>query len=231
MTLQEEAQQIQDYPGEIWKDIPGYKGLYQISNFGRVKSFPKYRTRYYRTERVLKQRNCEQNQYFEVILYKDRVGKSFKVHRLIAEAFIPNPENKPCIDHINTIRTDNRIENLRWVTLKENANNPITVSRFKELSAGKNNYFYGKELSAEHREKMSLAKKGKLNGNRSVPVIQIDPITNIQVKEYLSAQEAERQTGVSQPNIISVCKGKRPRAGGFKWKYKNNLHETDTDRN
>lgn len=231
MTLQEEAQQIQDYPGEIWKDIPGYRGLYQVSNFGRIKSFPKYRTRYYQTERILKQRNCENNPYYNVVLYKDRVGKSFRVHRLIAEAFIPNPENKPCIDHINTIPTDNRIENLRWATLKENANNPITVSKFKELSAGENNYFYGKELSAEHREKMSSAKKGKLNGNRSVPVIQIDPITDAQIKEYLSAQEAERQTGVSQPNIISVCKGKRPKAGGFKWKYKNNNHATDSNRN
>ena len=66
------------------------------------------------------------NGYRTVFLSKNKERKLKKIHRLIAEAFIPNPENKPCIDHINTIRHDNRIENLRWATYKENGNNEIT---------------------------------------------------------------------------------------------------------
>ena len=65
--------------------------------------------------------------YNHVILCNDGKQKTFLVHRLVAEAFIPNPENKPCVDHINGDRTDNSVENLRWVTPRENSNNPITL--------------------------------------------------------------------------------------------------------
>ena len=80
----------------------------------------------------------------------------FAIHRAVAELFIPNPENKPFIDHINTIKTDNRAENLRWVTQKENCNNPLTRKHASEARQGI-------EFSAEHKRKISEALKGKPN--------------------------------------------------------------------
>lgn len=111
---------------EVWKDIEGYEGLYQVSNLGRVKSLGNNKTR---KEKVLRCR--VKGGYLFIDLHKNGELKTFKVSRLVAQAFISNPENKPIVDHINTIRTDDRIFNLRWCTQKENMNNPLTKQNFK----------------------------------------------------------------------------------------------------
>lgn len=86
--------------------------------------------------RILKQKLTNMG-YYLVCLSKNN-KKYFKLtHRLVAEAFIPNPENKPCIDHINTIRIDNRVENLRWVSHRENSNNPDTIKHIKNNNTQK----------------------------------------------------------------------------------------------
>lgn len=112
---------------ENWRDIEGYEGLYQVSNLGRVKSLERdvnsRSGKRKEKEKILKQNN---NRYMYVGLSKNCKTKCFTVHRLVAKAFLPNPENKPQIDHINTDKSDNRVENLRWVTPKENMKNPIT---------------------------------------------------------------------------------------------------------
>ena len=112
---------------EIFKDIKGYEGLYQISNLGNVKSLNYGKTG---KEKLLKPAPNSKG-YLNVSLVKNKKKTNFLVHRLVAQAFIPNPKPKfkKQIDHINTIRTDNRVENLRWVTSLENCNNPITLEK------------------------------------------------------------------------------------------------------
>ena len=105
--------EVEDLPGEIWKWISGYEDLYQISNKTRVKSFCNGK------EKILKQ-GFNMNGYPTVSLRKNGKAKTHTVHRLVSEAFIPNPENKKYIDHIDANRANANIENLRWVTQKEN---------------------------------------------------------------------------------------------------------------
>ena len=99
---------------EVWKDIEGYEGLYQISNYGRVKSLK------YGKERILK--TVENNGYQHVLLFKNGKGKWFYVHRLVAMVFIPNPDNLTEINHISEIKNDNRVVNLEWCDRKYNVN-------------------------------------------------------------------------------------------------------------
>lgn len=100
---------------EIWKDINGYEGLYQVSNLGRVKSLGNNKTR---KEKVLSARKHTDGHLF-ISLYKNGKGKNYKVHFLVAEAFIPNTENKPICHHIDKNKENNVVENLMWVTQKQ----------------------------------------------------------------------------------------------------------------
>ena len=139
---------------EIWKEIKGYEGLYEVSSEGRVRSVDRLvYDNTHRCNRSLKGKvlkNRKGQYYYEVHLCKDGIRKQFYVHRLVAETFIPNPDNKPEIDHINTDYLDNRVENLRFVTHKENMNNPTSV--LKQL---------GVKKSEEHKKKISDSIKGK----------------------------------------------------------------------
>ena len=110
---------------EIWKDINGYEGDYQISNLGRVKTLKKQVGRK-ETEKIMTPVTTYQG-YSRIVLRKNGKGKIFAVHRLVAEAFIPKVEGKPIVDHINGDRKDNRVENLRWCTFSENAQNTRKV--------------------------------------------------------------------------------------------------------
>ncbi len=208
------------YYKEIWKDIvvdkedPNtYKGLYQVSNMGRIKSLSRILSNNHIIEGKILKNKIGKSGYNSVNLSKNGKAKTYKVHRLVALTFIPNPENKPYIDHINTIRIDNRVSNLRWVTQKENNNNELSLIHYSEGSIGKNK---GKKRSEEHKKKLSERTKGEnnpaygthTNGKR---VICLD--NNI---IYDSCREAGRQLNCDNSAISSVCKGKR--------EHTNNLH-------
>ena len=107
---------------EIYKPVVGYEGSYSVSNIGNVYS--------HITNRVLRQHksNCG---YMRVALYKNGKLKTVSVHRLVAMAFVDNPQNKPQVNHLNEIKTDNRAENLEWATVKEQANYGTRVARIK----------------------------------------------------------------------------------------------------
>lgn len=186
---------------EIWKDIDGYNGLYQVSNLGNVKSVERFRTNgksgFIQKSRILKTGN--RNGYLIVNLCKDGVVKTFKVHRLVATHFIPNPENKPEIDHIDINPLNNRVENLRWVTHKENMNNPLS------------------------REKQSISMKGKpsLKGKenkQSKPIFQLDRYGEL-IKKWESVMDVERELGLKHQNICHNALDKSSNCGGYKWGY------------
>ena len=179
---------------EEWRDIEGYKCLYQVSNMGKVKSLNYKRTC---KEKILKT-GKNKNGYLRVILCKNNKHKKFLVHRLVATAFIDNPENKPNIDHINTIKDDNRAENLRWCTQKENIYNPISRKRFLDNSpiAGK----FGKD---HYRSKklLQFTKEG------------------VFIREWDCAMDVKRDLGFNNSHISACCSGKRKTAYNYKWKY------------
>jgi len=204
---------------EIWKDIPGYKGRYQVSNIGRIKATRNGH------ERILSGSLDKYTGYRSFCLCKDGEIKRFSAHRIVAESFIPNVDNKPEIDHINTVRHDNRAENLRWVTRKENINNPISLERLRIAFTGKNSPHYGKKRSEETKRKISEAlKSSPLNHGRtgvrcknSQPVYQYDLKGNF-IAAYAGQAEAARMTGIQQSDISLVCNGKSNIAGGYLWR-------------
>lgn len=112
----------------IWKDIVGYEGLYQISNFGNVKSVKHLKTKSVREDKIMKQfkNNCG---YFYINLTKKNKYKTFLVSRLVAFAFIENPNNYREVDHINRFKRDNRVENLRWADRQlQNLNRDLVLN-------------------------------------------------------------------------------------------------------
>lgn len=127
---------------EIWKQID-YFPNFEVSTLGRVRNI--------RTGNILKAHNAGKG-YMVVHISKDGKLHCPKIHKLVAEAFIDNPENKTQIDHINCDRTDNRVENLRWVTAKENCNNPKTKNRMSERMKG-NTYNVGRVQTEEWKAK------------------------------------------------------------------------------
>ena len=120
--------------GEVWRDIKGYEGIYQVSDLGRVKSLEREIMR--SNGRVTYQKECIlkfkiDKDYYRVGLRKEGKKSFFRINRLVAEAFIPNPENKRTVDHKNEDKLDNRLENLRWATHKEQIEYAMATGTFK----------------------------------------------------------------------------------------------------
>lgn len=190
---------------EIWRPVVGYEGFYEVSNLGRVRSLDRYKKGKHNAVMLLQGKlltlKKRSNGYIEISLSKNGKHKSHLLHRLVAEAFIPNPEDKPCVDHINTDRSDNVVwlnqdgsvnydkTNLRWVTPKENQNNPLSI------------------------------KKQINNPQRSKLVLQIDSNDKI-VNIFQSASEIERNMG-KRTSVSSCCRGERKQAYGYMWRYLN----------
>lgn len=121
---------------EIWKDIKGYESLYQVSNLGRIKSLERKVKNTSCSYRTIKQKilNCGKciAGYYYIILYKKQIKKPFRIHRLVAEAFIPNPNNYPCVNHKDENKENNVWTNLEWCTHKYNMNYGTSIKRMSE---------------------------------------------------------------------------------------------------
>ena len=148
---------------EIWKSVLGFEGLYEVSNLGRVKALERLVINngglQRKHERILKQHSSEKRRHCTVVLCKD--GKTYPklVHRLVATAFIPNPDGKPVVDHIDTNPFNNCVDNLRWVTVQENCNNPLT--RQHGSDAKKGHPYWGRALTMAERAKIASAHRGR----------------------------------------------------------------------
>ena len=193
---------------EIWKDIPGYEGRYQASNLGRIKSILRGETR-------IKKTRLDRYGYLQVCININGTQCNKAVHRLIAKAFIENLNNKPQIDHINGIKTDNRVENLRWVTNKENMNNPITLEKIKGKKRnvdrkGEKNSFYGKTHSEESKKKISNSLRGKYG--KVIRCINTGEI-------FSTSGDVGRKLNVDPSSVIKCCKGKLKQTKGYKFEY------------
>ena len=181
---------------EEWRDIPGFEGRYQVSNLGRVKSLPRevsnYTGKLLVKEKILKQRHDFKG-YMRIDL-KDNTGKHryLGVHRLVALAFIPNPDNKPQINHIDGNKENNMLNNLEWVNNSEN------------------------QL---HAYRTGLSHVSEKAGKPKKAVLQISVDTNEVIEEFESLSDAKKKFG-DCGNIAMCCKNKRRTAYGYKWKYK-----------
>ena len=157
---------------EIWKDIIGYEGLYQVSSYGRVRSLDRYDSRNcFRKKRILKL--CANRLgYLKVGLWSNGKVKHHLVHRLVAEAFIPNPNNLPIINHIDENPSNNNVDNLEWCTAKYNMNYGTIRERQKDTLIKKGIWYtdyrdllkidkkeYSRLYYLEHREKISQKRK------------------------------------------------------------------------
>lgn len=180
--------------------IEGYEGLYKITSSGRVISAERYDRFNRRVGGEIKPHlTGSRRDYWFVVLSKDGKGKRFYVHQLVARAFIPNPENKPCVDHIDNDKNNNHVSNLRWVTHLENMNNTITRMRMINESA--------KYISQEGADNPF---------SRKVAMYTLDGKL---VKVFDSGGQIEREYGIRSASISRVCRGERPQTHGYFFKF------------
>jgi hypothetical protein len=184
---------------EVFVDIENYEGLYRISSFGRVYSVKR--------NKFLKPKKDKDN-YLLVNLYKNGKRKNYKIHRLVAQAFLPNPSNLPQVNHKDENPSNNHLENLEWCDAKYNCNYGSRTERAISKMVQNPNY-------QATREKSLKAAHEKL----SKPVLQFDKQGKF-VAEFPSTREAERATGIYQSNISNCCLEKYKSAGKYLWRFK-----------
>lgn len=182
---------------ETWKDVKGYEGKYEISNFGRIKSYAQ------KSNGRIMDGYIDKKGYKTIHLYdKPQHGKWYKIHRLVASAFIDNPDNLPQVNHKDEDKANNRVDNLEWCTNDYNGHYGTRAKR--------------------------AAESNRCCETTSKKVYSIDEDGNV---EYFdSTCEAERQTGICHANICRTLKGKTKHAGGREWYYVDCKSPTTTER-
>lgn len=190
---------------EIWKDIEGYCGRYSISNFGRIRSNFRFKNKIKNNDVIYLKLQTNVNGYYANNLYDNEVNTKMRtIHRLVANAFIPNPNNLPCINHIDGNKLNNRVDNLEWCTYSRN---------------NKHAYDVGLK-SASNREK---------NGCNSVfskKIYQLTP-DGIFIKEWDSLATVEKETGFHKSYICRCANFEKHclTANGYRWIYKEDFNK------
>jgi hypothetical protein len=193
---------------EIWKPVLNHESYYEISNLGNVLSLERVVEYEYKTKSgtIIIKRSFKKskklkthinNGYYTTDFQVNKIKETVTVHRLIAEAFIPNPENKPTVNHKDGVKTNIEISNLEWATYSENNKHAVDTGLRQSPWTGK----FGAD------------------NPRSKPVIQYDKAWN-KINEFTNAREAQKITGINYKHISSCCLGNRSTHGGYKWEYK-----------
>lgn len=186
---------------EIWKPVKGYEGLYEVSNLGKVRSLDhicKYRIKGYVITKLIEGRILNNHLatigYYILGLHKDKKSRFVYVHRLVAEAFIENPNGYRYINHKDEDKTNNRVDNLEWCTQKHNLN-------------------WGTS-----RARLSASRKANPHNNRRIAQLSLDGSL---IKVFNSAADAAEAMGVRYPSIIGCCRGYvgHKTCSGYKWRY------------
>lgn len=210
---------------EEWKNIIGFENLYQISSLGRVKSLGNGKT-WKKKEKIIKQVINKDN-YCYIMLYKEGKRKNYKVHRLVAQAFLPNPQNLPQVNHKDENPSNNCVDNLEWCTAKYNCNygnHKENLSKsIKGKNKGKQTWWIGRKHKPETIEKFRNRKLTQEEINKRIKKIQ-KPIVQLTkngdfIKCWESIIQVERELNILATNISRCCKGKLKTCRGFKWKY------------
>lgn len=186
---------------EIWKDVVGYEGYYQVSNLGRIKSLERRINSSVGTRVVKPQYKkyfINDKGYYTVNLSLKGKNKTISVHRIVSKAFIPNPENKPAVNHKDMNKLNNSLENLEWVTYQENTNHALE------------NHSLGHNLFKYHNTNNAIKR-----GIKKIRCVELD-------KVFDSAVEACKQLNLNTPTLVRSSankKSKLEKAYGYTWEY------------
>lgn len=186
-------------PGEEWRDVVGYEGLYKVSSYGRIASISTEYSQIQFGEMCVRQHERKiissyipkKSPYFRVSLSRDGKKKSYLVHRLVAASFLPNPLNHPYVDHIDDVSTNNAASNLQWCTASFN------------------------NSKKHHRETSSVSHAGRIDEKR-IPIVQLHE--GKLIKKFNSIHEAGL-SGFTRSSIQAVLKGKLHKHRSCEWMY------------
>lgn len=190
---------------EIWKPISNFEGLYEVSNLGNVRSVDRIKTQWNRYQNVkvkykgqlLKKHKLRG--YYAVNMWKNGKMYNKQIHRLVAQAFIPNQDNFPIVNHIDGNKTNNRVENLEWCSYSHNTKEAYRIGL--------------KTISDKHKQ--ATRKLGLQSGKK---IAQKDLLGNV-IKIFDSGRQASIELNINQGCISMCCNGKRKSVGGYKWEY------------